>query len=110
MTDQDPRRIVFEYARSRDFRLIYANGAQGGVTPRGELLFDLFVEQQRAVLRTAHSVVPDGLGPEEVELAPNHLREVQARVVMSLQQAKSLGRWLLTTVEAFENARSHPHS
>ena len=100
------RQITFDYVRSPEFRLIYANGAQGGVTPRGELQFDLFVEQQRPVVQTSHQLVADGLGPEEVEVGPNHVREVQARIIMNPQQAKALARWLLGTLDAYERARS----
>jgi hypothetical protein len=34
------RRIVYRYEQHPEYRIVYANGAAGGATPRGKVKFD----------------------------------------------------------------------
>lgn len=108
MSDNQLPEVVFDYQFSPSFRVIAANGAHGGVTGRGDLRFDLFVESPSIPDEVIHSVTPDGLGPE-IGRDPEGrrvTRELQVGVVMQLEQAKSFGRWLLERVSAAEQARN----
>lgn len=94
--------IRFEYVRSDDYRIIAANGAHGGLTSRGDFRFDLFVEGPKAPQSVAHSITPDGLGPE-VEREPTGRiveRELQIGVIMSPAQARSLAQWIMSRLNA----------
>jgi hypothetical protein len=94
--------IRFEYIRSDDYRIIAANGAHGGLTSRGDFRFDLFVEGPKAPESVAHSITPDGLGPE-VEREPTGRiveRELQIGVIMSPAQARSLAQWIMSRLNA----------
>lgn len=100
----EQQRVVFAYERDPGYKVLYANGAQGGVTPKGEYTFDLFFEHARAPARVAHSITPDGLGPE-VERSPNGpqvVRELLVGVVMTPAGAKSLAHWILESIRQFE--------
>ncbi len=101
------RTITYKYERHPDYRIVYANGAVGGVTPRGEILYDLFIEFVGVPQETVHSVTPDGLGPEieRKPESPPFTRQSQIGVVMTPGQAKSLGYWLLNQVESMERKR-----
>lgn len=105
--DPGKRAITYKYERYDDYKIIYANGAVGGVTPRGEILFDLFIEFVGAPDETVHSVTPDGLGPEigRTPEKPPFTRQSQVGVVMTPGQAKSLGYWLIDQVENMERKR-----
>lgn len=96
--------ITFLYSKSKTHTTITANGAQGGITPRGDFKIDFFIEANAFPETIQHSLTPDGLGPE-IERSPGETRierEMQVSVVMSPSQAKSLGQWLLNRVAAFE--------
>ena len=42
-----PREMKFVFEYDKDYRIVAANGVWGGVTPRGEINIDFFVERQR---------------------------------------------------------------
>ena len=102
--DYAQRRVVFQFEKNPEYRVIYANGAFGGATPRGDIKFDLFIEYAGSPEEVAHSMTPDGLGPE-VERSPEDMpfvRESQIGVIMSPGQAKSFGHWLLSKISEVE--------
>ena len=101
----EQQRVVFGYDRDPEYRVIFANGAQGGVTPKGEYTFDLFFEHARAPDKVVHSITPDGLGPE-VEHSPpmpQVVRDLLVGVVMTPAGAKSLAHWILENIRQFED-------
>lgn len=103
--DNSLRRVHFQFTKDPEYRVVYANGAFGGPTPRGDIKFDLFIEYGGSPEEVVHSMTPDGLGPE-VERSPEQMpfvRESQIGVIMSLGQAKSFGHWLLSKVSEVEN-------
>ena len=58
------RTVTYKYTRHSEYRIIYANGAIGGTTPRGDIKYDLFIEFVDIPEESVHSITPDGLGPE----------------------------------------------
>ena len=101
------RKITFRYEKHPDYRIIFANGAVGGTTPRGDIKFALFIEYLEVPEETAHSITPDGLGPE-IERKPSNpgfTRQSQVGVIMTPGQAKSLAYWLMGQIDAIEKKR-----
>jgi hypothetical protein len=94
------REITFQFERDPDYRVIVANGAWGGITPRGEFKFDLFFEHVDTPEEISYMATPDGLGPE-TNRSPNptpFTREALVGVVMTVENAESLGKWILEKV------------
>jgi hypothetical protein len=106
----EQQRVVFGYERDPAYRVIYANGAQGGMTPKGEYTFDLFFEHARPPTRVVHSITPDGLGPEveRTPPSPQVMRDLLVGVVMTPAGAKSLAHWILESIRQFEEKTSRP--
>lgn len=101
------RKIVFEHTKSPDYRKIYANGAWGGVTPKGELNFELFQEKHVMPERIVHAINPDGSLGKELAREPGTevpvvQREAQAYVTMSTDSARSIANWMLEKVKQYE--------
>jgi hypothetical protein len=103
-TEPGKREVTYSYERHPDYRIVYANGAVGGATPRGEIMYDLFIEFVGVPEETVHSVTPEGLGPEigRKPESPPFTRQSQIGVVMTPGQAKSFGTWLINQVEIME--------
>jgi hypothetical protein len=101
------KRIVYRYEKHPEYRVVFANGAVGGATPRGDVKFDLFLEYLEVPEQSVHSLTPDGIGPE-IERSPKDspfTRQSQVGVVMSPGQAKALAYWLMGQVEQMEKKR-----
>ena len=99
--------IAFDYVKSSDFRVVWADGAIGHVTPRGTIHFALFTERpalpRRQVFQVGSAV--DGqvkLGSENMEKRISResiVREMACDVMLSVDVAESLAHWLLEQVE-----------
>lgn len=94
------KEITFRFEKDPEYRIIVANGAWGGITPRGELNFDLFFEHVETPEEISYMTTPDGLGPEvhrEPQPAPI-TREAMVGVVMTVDNAENFAKWILEKV------------
>ncbi len=101
------RQIVYRYEKHPEYRIVSANGAVGGATPRGDVKFDLFLEYLEVPEETVHSITLDGIGPE-IDRSPKDppfIRQSQVGVIMSPGQAKALAYWLMGQVDQMEKKR-----
>ena len=102
------KEITFQFERDPEYRVITTNGAWGGITPRGEMKFDLFFEHIDLPEEITYLATPDGLGPE-VKRSPSPApisRVAMAGVVMTPENAENLGRWLIEKVAQFKKKTS----
>ncbi|WP_028973132.1 hypothetical protein [Spirochaeta cellobiosiphila] len=91
------KEITFEFVKDPDYKMIAINGAWGGVTPRGEIKFDLFFEHVDFPEEVSYMTTPDGLGPEVSRdpVKSSIIREVMMGIVMTPENAANLGHWLI---------------
>ncbi len=104
MEEQPKVRIEFE--KSPHYRLMPADGAWGGPTPRGRIMVNFFVDIPSAPYSITHDLTEDGQLGTELERSPavdgtipRVARELQVGVLLSLEDAEGVGRWLLEQVE-----------
>ena len=99
MSKHDPA-ITFKYIFKYDYNPVYVNGAHGGVSPRGEIVANFYLERQPLPNEITHAINPDGsIAADVVAVDPEHLestiiRYVSNGVVLNLQNAKALHNWL----------------
>lgn len=96
-----PDRLEFHIIKSNYFRVIYSEGAWGGISPRGKIHIAFFNERNAIPQKTSIPVKqsgPRGLQPsgeeEVLEGRKGIVREVETEVVMDLQAAIDLHTWL----------------
>lgn len=105
MNEQEPTREVhFHYLKSPAFRSIHADGASGGLTPRGGFHMALFAERAPIPQETIHELDSEGgIKQERARIAKEGIiRELQVDVFMSMDTAETLARWLMAHVDAFK--------
>lgn len=87
--DSDETKIGIHYQRSRHYRTINADGAQFGITPRGNLQFTLFTDQAPLPEYVLHDVTPEGKLGDPVEEVKKEgiVREVAVNVIMDINTA-----------------------
>ena len=91
--------ITFHLIKSNFFRVVHADGAWGGVTPRGFIEVNFYSERQPIPRSLTHSVNLESgtLGAEIREARVTKegpVREVEVGVIMDLQCARSVRKWL----------------
>lgn len=89
------------YIKSQFFRVVLAEGAFGGVSPRGNITFSFYNErypipQKTAVeLRHVEGSQFQSTGPERItEARTGTIREVETQVTMSVENATAFHQWL----------------
>jgi hypothetical protein len=116
MSKHEPA-ITFKYIFKYDYNPVYVNGAHGGVSPRGEIVANFYLERQPLPNEITHAINPDGtIGADIVAVDPENLestiiRYVSNGVVLNHQNAKALHSWLgdkIVELERMTSAREEP--
>jgi hypothetical protein len=106
--------LKFKYVFADDYNPVYVNGAHGGVSPRGELLMNFYLERMALPRSVTHEINPAGTIGDEVAAEPGDLKNSMVRfigtgVVLNYQSAKDLHLWLgerVKEMEALELAKA----
>jgi hypothetical protein len=97
-----PASLQFKAAKSRDYRIVAANGVWGGIAPGGDLRIDFFLDSSSLPEEMTYQVLETGQLGKEIQRIPQAslvTREYQVGVVMSLQSAEMVANWLLQKVK-----------
>ena len=91
-----PTKITFSFTKDEGYRLLSVNGVWGGPTPRGDILVNFFHESQAIPETVTHEVASAGQLGDELERAPKPVfqRTVLVGMMLTAEQAESIGRWL----------------
>lgn len=99
--------LKFKYIFRYDYNPVYVNGAHGGVSPRGDLVVNFYLERQPLPNELTHTVNPDGsiggvVAVEPEELHSSMVRFVSSGVVLNYQNARDLHQWLGSKIAEME--------
>lgn len=93
-----PDKISFHYIKSNYFRVVHVDGAHGGITPSGQIFFSVYNQRAPIPQTTVHKVESNASIAEEIRdertTKEGIVREVEVGLVMDLNTAESLHRWL----------------
>jgi hypothetical protein len=104
---QNKPELKFKYIFDYGYNPVYANGAHGGVSPRGELVMNFYLERMALPESITHEINPNGtIGSETAaepdDLAHSMVRLIETGVVMNYQNARELHLWLGERVKEME--------
>ena len=113
MSQKKPE-ITFKYVFNYAYNPTYVNGAQGGFSPRGEMVINFYLERQPLPEAISHEITPEGsigkeTGSEPNDLAQSMVRFIDTGVVMSYENARVFHAWMgekLREVEELSKARN----
>jgi hypothetical protein len=95
--------IAFDYIKAPDFKVVWADGAIGSITPNGIISFVMYAERAAIPRRQVFEVGSDGrLGEERLEKRISRgsiVREMACNIFLSQEGAENLAHWLLEQVE-----------
>lgn len=99
MTHQRKPEINFNYIYNYSYNPAYANGVQGGFTPRGELVMHFYQERPALPKEITHEITPEGGIGALIDSDPKNLngtmvRFVETGVTMNFQTAAMVHSWL----------------
>ena len=104
-----PQKLRFHYIKSNYFRVIHADGAYGGVSPRRTIQINFYSERQPIPQLTVHGVAGDGALsgelPDERVVRDGIVREIEAGVIVTLEAAESLRDWLSDNINKLQEMK-----
>jgi len=98
--------LEFAYKESKDYKIIYANGAYGALTGKGDIKFDLFHEYNPTPEAEVHKVEDGKLGDRisQKGISGNTIiRETLVGVVVTPHIARSIGEWLIRKADEYDD-------
>lgn len=106
--------LKFKYIFNYAYNPSYVNGAQGGFSPRGEMVINFYLERQPLPEEITHEITTEGaigreIGVEPKDLASSMVRYIDTGVVMNYENAKIFHAWMgdkLREVEEMHKART----
>jgi hypothetical protein len=109
MSEPTNDKLRIEYEKSRLFRVVHADGAFGGTTPRLGLFISFYSERFPIPRVLTYEVTSSGAPGAELsaerESKQGIFREVEVGVTLDFSAAKSLASWLNEKVAELEKAR-----
>jgi hypothetical protein len=109
MNEAPPEKLRIEYIKSNFFRIVHADGAIGGTSPRLELFITFYSERFPIPKVLVYQKTPEGSPGEELtaerESKAGIIREAEVGVTLDLPTAKSLAVWLNEKIAELEKAR-----
>jgi hypothetical protein len=105
------KKFVCKYKFSKDYNPVYANGAFGGVSSRGEIVINFFNERPAIPYEVEHDILGNTLSNPTVTKPEffdgTHVRFIENGVTLNLETAKTIRTWLdekITQLEGITNA------
>lgn len=88
-------KLKFHFHSADTYRLVPINGVWGGATPRGEIKADFFYESASLPTSVTHEVNGETFGREIERVGGEIVRLVEFGMILSPEQARSIGQWLV---------------
>lgn len=106
--------VTFKYVFTADYNPVYVNGAHGGVSPRGEIMVNFYLERLPLPDSITHEINPNGTignetGGKPADLKTTLVRHIDTGIVLTAENARMFHAWLgerIREAEAIERARS----
>jgi hypothetical protein len=99
--------IKCKYVFDKNYNPVYINGASGGVTPRGEIIANFFLERHGLPFSQTYSVKDNKLDKtidiEPADFEESLVRFVDNGIVMNIDTAKEIRGWLDRMINMLEN-------
>ena len=105
----EPDKLRIEYKKSNSFRVIHADGAYGGTSPRLQLFIAFYSERfpipQVLTYEISDTGAPVREIPSERESKEGVFREVEVGVMLDINAAKGFAAWLNEQIAELEKRR-----
>ena len=103
-TKKIPSEVEFFFELDKDYRIIASNGVWGGLTPRGQLQLDFFVEKLAIPDSIKNAISEDGRIGKELSRSPMKrvVRRLQVGILLSIGEARDLIEFMNRKIAEYE--------
>ena len=100
---EEAKSVKFIYNTPDDYKIVYANGVFGGLTPRGDVNCSFFLEYPQVPKEQEFELDKENKVGNLISVAGNVAlvnRDLQIGIILKLEDAEIIANWLLTIVKA----------
>lgn len=108
--DQEKSQVIsIKYIFENNYNPLYVNGTYGGISPKGDIVANFYLERMAMPYEIFHKINPNGTlgevaGYDPDDLERSMVRYVSQGVVLNKKTAVELIAFLSAMVEQLENA------
>ena len=107
MSQNNDSSFSFKYIFTYDYNPVYVNGAHGGISPRGELVANFYLERQPLPNELTHTINSAGAIGDVTDVDPKDLnsslvRYVPCGIALNYASARNLHKWLGDNISEME--------
>ena len=97
-------KVTFTHKKPEAYQTYYANGAYGAISPHGDFEFNFYYEHKDVPEEEVMKLEGGILEPEEQTSTDIIIkRDLKVGIVMTTEQAESLSKWLIETLDDFRD-------
>src|SRR5512138_1139263 len=99
MSQNKKPEVIFKYIFNYAYNPVYVNGAHGGISPRGELVMNFYLERPPLPTEISHEINPNATIGEVVAETPANLnnsmvRFIDSGVILNYESARNIHFWI----------------
>ncbi|MBU1087989.1 MAG: hypothetical protein KKD05_10815 [Candidatus Omnitrophica bacterium] len=96
--------IDVHYLKTLAYRSYQVDGIFGGITPKGKLYCELFIERSVTPKKTTHEILPDSRIGKEIsrEGKEGLIREIECGMTFDIETAKAIKTWLEKKIKDYD--------
>lgn len=108
--DEEKLDVNFKYVFDDNYNPVYVNGAYGGISPMGEIVANFYFERKPIPYESTYKINKNGEVLDEEVVKPanhdeNYVRFVSTGVILNLDSAKAIHKWLGEHIESLERQK-----
>ena len=99
-----PKDIKIHYIKTHSYRTYHVDGAYGGLTPKGNLYCEFFIDRNVTPQTVVHEIDKDGrLGEVKEKIGKDgFVRQIECGISLDMETAYTLKNWLEEKIKEYE--------
>ncbi len=104
--EKDIPEITVNYKKSDSYRSYHADGFFGGLTPRGYLYMEPFIDRRVTPKTMVHKIIDGSIDSGTVkESLEGTIREIECGIIMDFETARTLRDWLEGKIKEYDGIK-----
>lgn len=103
--------ITFHYKKTPAYRSYHVDGIFGGLTPRGKIYCELFIDRNPTPKTAVHALSEDGYldgTPKGTTGLEGVIREIECGIIFDIDTAKTFKEWLDNKITQYNKTLKPP--
>lgn len=101
------KEINIHFIKTSSYRSYHVDGAYGGLTPKGDIYCEFFIDRNVTPQTIVHEIEEDGrLGDSKKVIGKDgFVRQIECGIVFDVNTANALKNWLEDKIKEFEKKK-----